>query len=74
MTRGAGRGLFDDPRGDAGEEPSAAPGARGAPLTVRQLNQQCDAALGDGVGAVWVAGELSRFLAHGSGHWYFTLK
>jgi exodeoxyribonuclease VII large subunit len=26
------------------------------------------------VGGIWVAGEISRFVAHRSGHWYFTLK
>src|ERR1700686_2031706 len=24
--------------------------------------------------SVWVEGEISNFRAHGSGHWYFTLK
>ncbi|RMG46210.1 MAG: exodeoxyribonuclease VII large subunit [Acidobacteria bacterium] len=50
------------------------PGTRVEPLTVSQLNELADQVLGNEFGAVWVAGEISRFLAHRSGHWYFTLK
>ncbi len=28
----------------------------------------------DGLGTVWIEGELSNFRVPGSGHWYFTLK
>jgi exodeoxyribonuclease VII large subunit len=40
---------------------------------VQQLNEGVDAAIRDTVGPVWVAGEISRFTAHRSGHWYFDL-
>ncbi len=50
------------------------PGSRLRPLSVAQLNEGADALLGDGLGALWVEGEITRFLAHRSGHWYFTLK
>ena len=49
------------------------PGSRLAPLTVTQLNELADAQLREGIGPVWVAGEIVRFVAHASGHWYFTL-
>ncbi len=49
------------------------PGSRLAPLTVTQLNELADAQLREGIGPVWVAGEIVRFVAHGSGHWYFSL-
>jgi len=58
-----------DPEGG----PAARPGSRLAPLGVRDLNEAADAILGDSIGVVWVRGELVRFLAHRSGHWYFSL-
>lgn len=61
--------LFDE----RGAEPEPRPGSKQTPFTVTQLNEIADGALRDGIGAIWVQGELSRFLAHQSGHWYFTL-
>jgi exodeoxyribonuclease VII large subunit len=49
------------------------PGSRVRPLAVHQLNEAVDAAIRDGIGPLWIAGEISRFTAHRSGHWYFTL-
>ncbi|MBP7149510.1 MAG: exodeoxyribonuclease VII large subunit [Acidobacteria bacterium] len=57
-------GLFDD-------EPAA--GSRTRPLTVTELNERADAVLRERVGPAWIAGEIARFTAHGSGHWYFNL-
>ncbi|MDQ7006196.1 MAG: exodeoxyribonuclease VII large subunit [Acidobacteriota bacterium] len=50
------------------------PGSRLRPLSVWELNEGADALLADAFGALWVEGEITRFLAHRSGHWYFTLK
>ena len=44
------------------------------PYTVEEINRKVRMVLESGVGEVWVEGEISRFLAHGSGHWYFVLK
>ncbi len=60
-------------RPDPGDAPEARPGSRLAPLSVGDLNRAADAVLADAIGPVWVRGELVRFLAHRSGHWYFTL-
>jgi exodeoxyribonuclease VII large subunit len=49
------------------------PGSRLAPLSVTQLNELADAQLREGIGPLWIAGEIVRFVAHASGHWYFTL-
>ncbi len=43
-------------------------------LTVQQLNQLARDLLEDGIGSIWVKGELSSVKLHGSGHYYFTLK
>ena len=43
-------------------------------LSVSQLNRAARELLERGFADVWVRGEVSRFLAHPSGHWYFTLK
>lgn len=54
---------------------ASAPGS-GAPhaLTVSQLNRAARELLEEEFSEAWVSGEISRFLAHASGHWYFTLK
>src|SRR5947207_10292934 len=45
-----------------------------APLTVTQLANLVRDALATELGAVMVAGEISKLHAAGSGHLYFTLK
>lgn len=44
------------------------------PVSVSQLTASIRKALETRFAAVWVEGEISNFRAHGSGHWYFTLK
>src|ERR1700704_660580 len=44
------------------------------PLSVSELSGMIRAELERGFSSVWVEGEISNFRAHGSGHWYFTLK
>jgi exodeoxyribonuclease VII large subunit len=43
-------------------------------LTVSQLTRGVRDLLEGAFPAVWVNGEISNFVAHRSGHWYFTLK
>ncbi|MEA3507076.1 MAG: exodeoxyribonuclease VII large subunit, partial [Elusimicrobiota bacterium] len=43
-------------------------------LTVSELNRRSSRILEDELGAVSVAGEISNFTHHSSGHMYFTLK
>lgn len=57
----------------AADDPAPRPGSRLAPLSITQLNEAADETLRDALGPLWVQGELSRFLAHRSGHWYFSL-
>jgi len=42
--------------------------------SVAELNRAARLTLENGIGEVWVEGEISRLTQHGSGHWYFTLK
>ncbi|HNX53167.1 MAG TPA: exodeoxyribonuclease VII large subunit [Pontiellaceae bacterium] len=42
--------------------------------SVTELNRTARFALENGIGEVWVEGEISRLTRHASGHWYFTLK
>src|SRR5258706_7335879 len=44
------------------------------PLSVSELTAMIRAELEKRFSSVWVEGEISNFRAHGSGHWYFTLK
>src|SRR5260221_1480231 len=44
------------------------------PVTVSELTQSIRGELEKRFASVWVEGEISNFHAHGSGHWYFTLK
>jgi len=44
------------------------------PLSVSELTGRIRGELEKGFSSVWVEGEISNFRAHGSGHWYFTLK
>ncbi|MEZ4870811.1 MAG: exodeoxyribonuclease VII large subunit [Bdellovibrionales bacterium] len=43
-------------------------------LTVSDLNSQVRQQLETAFPRFWLKGELSNFTAHGSGHWYFSLK
>lgn len=43
-------------------------------LTVSQISQQIRSCLESEFPSLWIKGELSNFIAHGSGHWYFSLK
>ena len=43
-------------------------------LSVSELNRKARLTLENGIGEVWVEGEISRLTRHSSGHWYFTLK
>jgi exonuclease VII large subunit len=42
--------------------------------SVAELNRAARFTLENGIGEVWVEGELSRMTRQTSGHWYFTLK
>src|SRR6202521_1641986 len=44
------------------------------PLSVSELTGMIRGELERRFSSVWVEGEISNFRAHGSGHWYFTLK
>jgi exodeoxyribonuclease VII large subunit len=48
--------------------------SRDAVLTVSELNRAARSALEGSLPLLWVAGEVSGFVRHGSGHCYFTLK
>lgn len=42
--------------------------------TVSALNFEVKTLLNQGIGTLWVEGEISNFACPASGHWYFTLK
>ncbi len=42
--------------------------------SVTELNRAARFTLENGIGEVWVEGEISRMILQSSGHWYFTLK
>jgi exodeoxyribonuclease VII large subunit len=42
--------------------------------SVAELNRTARFTLENGIGEVWVEGEISRMTHQASGHWYFTLK
>jgi exodeoxyribonuclease VII large subunit len=42
--------------------------------TVSRLNREARGLVEGSLGTVWLEGEVSNFLRHGSGHWYFSLK
>lgn len=42
--------------------------------TVARLNREARELLEGSFPPLWVEGELSNFIAHSSGHWYFSLK
>lgn len=43
-------------------------------LKVSQVNQLIGQTLEQQFPSVWIQGEISNFIAHSSGHWYFSLK
>lgn len=43
-------------------------------LNVSQINQHISQTLEKNFSSIWVKGEVSNFINHGSGHWYFSLK
>lgn len=43
-------------------------------LTVSEVTGRISSCLEKNFGEVWVQGEVSEFVSHSSGHWYFTLK
>jgi len=42
--------------------------------TVSRLNREARGLVEGGLGAIWLEAEVSNFVRHGSGHWYFSLK
>lgn len=42
-------------------------------MTVSELNAEIRSVLESAFGSVWVEGEIKNFVAHSSGHWYFSL-
>ena len=42
--------------------------------TVSALNFEVKTLLSQGIGTLWIEGEISNFACPASGHWYFTLK
>jgi len=42
--------------------------------TVSRLNRETRGLVEGTLGTIWLEGEVSNFLRHGSGHWYFSLK
>ena len=42
--------------------------------TISRLNREVRSVLEQGLGVIWVEGELSNFSQPASGHWYFSLK
>ncbi len=42
--------------------------------TVSALNFEVKTILSEGIGSLWIEGEISNFVQPASGHWYFTLK
>lgn len=61
--------MFDDPPAD----PSPAPPQRDI-LTVSRLNREARLLLEQGLGTIWLEGEISNLTRAASGHWYFSLK
>ena len=48
--------------------------AEARPFTVTEINAKVRAELERRFGSVWIEGEVTNFVAHGSGHWYFSLR
>ena len=43
-------------------------------ISVSDVNNLAKGLLEKDLSNVWIQGEISSFTAHGSGHWYFTIK
>ena len=43
-------------------------------ISVSEVNNLAKGLLERDLSNVWIQGEISSFTAHGSGHWYFTIK
>ena len=43
-------------------------------VSVSEINKRAKIILEQSFPFVWIEGEVSNFIAHSSGHWYFTLK
>ena len=52
----------------------APPSSAEAVWTISALNFEVRTLLNQGIGTIWVEGEISNFACPTSGHWYFTLK
>ena len=50
------------------------PSAKDAIWTVSALNFEVKTILSEGIGSLWIEGEISNFVQPASGHWYFSLK
>jgi exodeoxyribonuclease VII large subunit len=48
--------------------------ANDAVWTVSALNFEVKTILSEGIGTLWIEGEVSNFVRPASGHWYFSLK
>ncbi len=48
--------------------------ANDAVWTVSALNFEVKTILSEGIGSLWIEGEVSNFVRPASGHWYFSLK
>ncbi len=48
--------------------------ANDAVWTVSALNYEVKIILSEGIGSLWIEGEVSNFVRPASGHWYFSLK
>src|SRR5262245_44582934 len=53
---------------------SSPPGSRARPMTVSEVNTAARDLLEEVFADVWMQAEISNFKAHGSGHYYFSLK
>ena len=43
-------------------------------ISVSEINKRAKSMLEENFPFVWIEGEVSNFVSHSSGHWYFTLK
>ena len=43
-------------------------------ISVSEINKRAKSMLEENFSFVWIEGEVSNFVSHSSGHWYFTLK